>query len=105
MSTAVSKAGWILVDGSRIRQSDFVAFVGQMSGSCTAANIYSVNPEFFYELIFLGHFNDWFQILMYDHLLILTHITLTLHSLCARHVNVHFLCMYSQSEYDKLLEC
>ena len=30
VSTAVNKAGWMLVDGSRIRQSDLVAFVDQL---------------------------------------------------------------------------
>ena len=41
VSTAVNKAGWILVDGSRIRQPDLVAFVGQLLGSCTAADVSS----------------------------------------------------------------
>ena len=39
VSTAVTKAGWMLVDGSRIRQPDLVDFVGQLSGSCMATNV------------------------------------------------------------------
>ena len=39
VSTTVNKAGWVLVDGSRIHQPDLVTFVGQLSGSCTAANV------------------------------------------------------------------
>ena len=41
VSTAVKKAGWMLVDGPRIHQPDLVAFVGQLLGSCTAANVLS----------------------------------------------------------------
>ena len=41
VSIAVNNAGWMLVDGSRICQPDLVAFVGQLSGSCTAANMSS----------------------------------------------------------------
>ena len=39
------KAGWMLVDGSRNRQPELVAFVGQLSGSCTAANVSSWIPS------------------------------------------------------------
>ena len=43
MSTAVNKAGWMLVDGSRIRQLDLVAFVGKLYGRKSIV----VNSEFF----------------------------------------------------------
>ena len=39
--STVVKAGWMLVDGSRIRQPELVAFVGQLSGSRVAANVSS----------------------------------------------------------------
>ena len=73
VSTAVNKAGWMLVDGSRIRQPDLVAFVGQLSG--TAANVLSWIPSSLRTNLRCFY---WFRILMHDHLLILTHITLTL---------------------------
>ena len=41
MSTAVNKAGWMLVDGSRIRQADLMAFVSRLSGRRMTANISS----------------------------------------------------------------
>ena len=76
VSTAVNKAGWTLVDGSRIRQPDLVAFVGQLSGSSSVRpQMHRRESRVLYELIFIAF--DLFRILMHDHLLILTHITLT----------------------------
>ena len=75
VSTAVNNAGWMLVDGSRIPQPDLVAFVGLLSGSCTAANVSSWIPSSL-RLIFVAF--DRFRTLIHDHLLILAHITLTL---------------------------
>ena len=45
MSTAINKPGWMLVHGLRIGQPDLVALVGQLSGSCTAANVSSGIPS------------------------------------------------------------
>ena len=54
MSTAVNKAGWMLVEGSRIHQPDLVAFVCQFSGSCTAANVmYCYESQILHALIFI----------------------------------------------------
>ena len=73
VSTAVShKAGWMLEDGSRTSWL--------LSANCRVAvrpQIYRRESRVLYELIFVAF--DWFRMLMPDHLLILTHITLTLH--------------------------
>ena len=36
--SAVNKAEWMFVDGSRIRQPELVAFVYQLSGSCKCSS-------------------------------------------------------------------
>ena len=63
VSTAVNKAGWMLVDGSRIHQPDLVAFVGHLSGSCTAVNVSSWT-RVLYALIFVAV--DWFRTLLHE---------------------------------------
>ena len=52
-----------------------------LSGNCRVAvrpQIYRRESRDLYELIFVAF--DWLRILMHDHLLVLTHITLTLHT-------------------------
>ena len=76
MSTAINKPGWMLVDGLRIGQPDLVVW----SATCRVAvrpQMYRRESRVLYELIFVAF--HWFRILTHDHLLILTHITLTLH--------------------------
>ena len=51
-----------------------------LSANCRVAvrpQMYRRESRVLYELIFVAF--DWFRILMHDHLLILTHIILTLH--------------------------
>ena len=55
-----NKAGWMLVDGSRIRQPDLVAVVGQLSGS-VRPQMYHPESRVLYELIFVAF--DWFRII------------------------------------------